>query len=69
MKGKWKTTVLSVFLFAGFNLLLFAISPIIDASLRVQLQIMQITLPIIAAVMIIAVEVEKRCLSLAHAKD
>ncbi len=60
MKEERKTTASVLILLVGFNLLLFAISPIIDPSLRMQLQLMQIALPFLALFSVIAAEVKKR---------
>jgi hypothetical protein len=53
MAGERKTTVLSILLFVGINLMILAVSPMIEPSLRVQIQIMQVSIPIIAAVMLV----------------
>jgi hypothetical protein len=59
-RGERGTTLFSIFLFAGLYLLLFVISPFIDASLRLQFQFMQVALPVSAVIMVVAVEVGRR---------
>jgi hypothetical protein len=54
MAGERKFTALSILLVIGLNLMFFAVSPIIEPSLRAQIQIMQISIPILAAVILIA---------------
>ncbi len=60
-RGERGTTLFSIFLFAGLNLLLFVVSPFIDASLRLQFQLMQVALPVLAVIMVAAIEIGKRC--------
>ena len=62
MRGDGKWTVLSIILFIGLNLVFFAVSPIIDSSLRSQFEIMQLFLvvTIVASGLVGVFETAKR---------
>ncbi len=55
-----KLTGLSVLLLVGLNLMIFTVSPIIDTSIRSQIQLVQILILVLAAAVTIAVEVTRK---------
>jgi len=61
MAGDRKWTLISIILFAGLNMIFFAISPIIESALRIQLQIMQIFMMLLIVVtsLVGAIEIAK----------
>jgi hypothetical protein len=60
MSGERKLTMLSVLLLVGLNLMIFTVSPIIETSIRAQIQVVQISILVLAAAVTIAFAVSRK---------